>query len=116
MYSVVLKVIPQPSRHPANHVAAVDLRGVRRRNLPGHQLSGGYRFAGAVGGAEEDAGGGAEGGAGGGVGQMWRPLGFSEADRTVEDPHGQLAHAVQLAGAAGQDKACTGLQAHARVF
>lgn len=112
----LLQIVPQPSRHPSHHVAAVDLRGVRRRNLPRHQLPGGYRFAGAVGGAEEDAGGGAEGRAGGGVGQMWRSLGFSEADGAVEDAHGEFAHAVQLAGAAGQDQAGAGLQADAGVF
>ena len=39
---------------------------------------------------------------------MWRPLGFSEADGAVEDTHRQLAHAVQLAGPAGQHDAAAG--------
>lgn len=47
---------------------------------------------------------------------MWRPLGFSEAYGTVEDAHRELAHAVQLAGPAGQDEARAGLQADARIF
>lgn len=39
-----------------------------------------------------------------------------EADGAVEDTHRQLAHAVQLAGPAGQDKARARLEADARIF
>lgn len=34
------KIIPQPSRHPAHNVAAMNTWGIRSRDLPGHQLPG----------------------------------------------------------------------------